>query len=370
MFKGNPDVIVDAPSPFKCICGKSFENNQGLGSHQNHCQQARAAAAAASTSPMLVGGESDDDDEREAGPMTPMRRVRAAAPKASTPAPPAQADGAAGSSAAAQSPSSASVSSASAPPGPSSAAPPGRRGVPTRQTYLLAYKYRVANLVVGLTFGDTQLHLSEAIANVVASTSVPETNVRRWYEDRQRLKESFTIKGGKYDGQLFTRIMGAPRASVFHLHHKSRELFPDEEKQLYDEYRKRRDVSMYVSGQFLRIRMLALVRAADAASKFKASRRWLLGFCERYSISWRRRTTTKSLSVNARLPKMLAFFARLVHRVSRGGPHADPMGRFPARLRVNADETGFGLGDGPGSTWADKGETHSECGFAVADTIF
>ena len=91
-------------------------------------------------------------------------------------------------------------------------------------------------------------------------------------------------------------------------------------------YREKRRKGLRISGHFLRITMKRIVQQhyGTTDASFKASSCWLSLFARHFSISLRRKTNKKHLSVEERLPKCQRWHARFRRRLKGGTREAAP----------------------------------------------
>lgn len=122
--------------------------------------------------------------------------------------------------------------------------------------------------------------------------------------------------------------------------------YPAMEKGIYDRFCERRKKGRKVSALWLVTTALEITNKEYPNIKFKASRGWRRRFRHRHDISLRKKTNSKSESLEQRLPKMKAWHQRLrstlqERRANTNDQHTDQYGRFPVHLRYNVDQVGL-----------------------------
>ena len=93
--------------------------------------------------------------------------------------------------------------------------------------------------------------------------------------------------------------------------------FPEQEKELYKIYKKRRALGMVVDAEYLKTKMKFLVQATDSSGKdkFKGTCRWLAGYQKRWGISKQKKTNKKNKSVKERLPQVSNFHYYCIYQM-------------------------------------------------------
>ena len=110
--------------------------------------------------------------------------------------------------------------------------------------------------------------------------------------------------------------------------------YSEMEKQLFAEFQSRRTRGHRVTERWLCVRARVIV-----GGTFRASHGWRIRFAKRYNITPRRKTNTKKLSAETRLPQLRHWHTELVRDVISKGQSVDPKrGRFRPEQRYNADQ--------------------------------
>jgi hypothetical protein len=125
----------------------------------------------------------------------------------------------------------------------------------------------------------------------------------------------------------------------------SKPKFPIMETQLHDRYKARRTRGRKVSPLWLVVTAKEIIAKEYPTAKFMASRGWRQRFQFRHDIVLRKKTNSKSESIESRLPKMQHWHRQLrrflqERRANTDAQPTDQYGRFPLHLRFNVDQVG------------------------------
>ena len=158
------------------------------------------------------------------------------------------------------------------------------------------------------------------------------------------------------------------------LHTGRKRPFAAAEAEVYTCYRERRKDGLPVTAQYLRVTTgmkRTVVKHYGDGAEFKASSRWLTLFARNFSISLRRKSNTKHLSVEQRMPKCQRWHARFRRRL-KGGPASKQhptWGRWLPEDRFSGDQVPCNLRERGTHTYADTGSkrvwlvgTKADCG--------
>ena len=178
---------------------------------------------------------------------------------------------------------------------------------------------------------------------------------------RQALQHGTVLQGrGKskrdYEKLVPFTCVSARKAA---LHPGRKRKFAAAEEEVMAIYREKRRKGLRISGYFLRITMKRIVQQHYGTDvSFKASSCWLSLFARHFSISLRRKTNKKHLSVEERMPKCQRWHARFRRRLKGGKPEKlhPKWGRWLPEDRLSIDQVPCNLREGDGRTYADTGE--------------
>lgn len=147
-------------------------------------------------------------------------------------------------------------------------------------------------------------------------------------------------RGSKRDKSLIVSFSSA-KARKLTLHPGRGRKFAAAEAELHNMYRQMRARGLRVKGYWLRVQMKRLVvriYGEAAAATFKASKSWLVAFTDYYSMSLRRRSNKKNVSVEERATKCKRWHARFRRRLRKGVQRDPKWGRWLPEDRISLDQ--------------------------------
>eukprot|EP00918_Siedleckia_nematoides_P055720 GHVU01121604.1.p1 GENE.GHVU01121604.1~~GHVU01121604.1.p1 ORF type:complete len:624 (-),score=76.37 GHVU01121604.1:235-2106(-) len=133
--------------------------------------------------------------------------------------------------------------------------------------------------------------------------------------------------------------------------------FPECEQVTHDKFIAARNGGTRVTRLWFSTTMKMAVAAAHGmgvAETFRGSRGWLLRFCRRFNVVWRRRTNAKSKTAEERFPAIQRWLARLRRRLTRGAAEAE-WGRWPLDSRWNVDQVPISVDTGGSQSYDSAG---------------
>jgi hypothetical protein len=170
--------------------------------------------------------------------------------------------------------------------------------------------------------------------------------VAKWRKEeekiRKELKDAKSIEKAKKTKRVTLKRIGK---------------YAEAEEVVYAAFKESRAKGKRVSGRWLRSRMRVTLKQLDPLThfEFRASKKWLVNFSNRYNIALRKRTNIKSTSVEERIPIMRQWHARLRQRLRRGPQLSEKWGRWLPHQRWNVDQVPCALNPGKEYTYEEKG---------------
>lgn len=151
-----------------------------------------------------------------------------------------------------------------------------------------------------------------------------ESNIFKWNQALDKLKKALTheTSGCRTQKNHVGHIIcfSSKQARKYSLSMGRNQLkFGAAEAELVKEFKLKRAQGLKINERWICITMrryILLHYGEEAVKSFKASYGWLLKFCSRNNLSWRRGTNNKHEDVSARLPRIKRWHARLRRCVS------------------------------------------------------
>ena len=211
----------------------------------------------------------------------------------------------------------------------------------------------------------TSAHFNGLAESNISKWKAQEEEIRKALSHEHRVDQKQSHRAGKLAPSFCSK--GARRMT---LHRGRAPPFAACELELHALYRLRRRGNgagnkggERVTGLWLRITMKRLVRkhcGDHAADCFKACKKWLRNFARRFGMSLRRKSNSKAEPVEARLPKIRRWHARLRRRLKRDGKLTrttlhPKWGRWLPGCRFAIDQVPMNLRCGDGRTYDDTG---------------
>ena len=139
--------------------------------------------------------------------------------------------------------------------------------------------------------------------------TIAQSCVSKWAKDEDKVREALrhgnVVLGRGKNVKHADKVVGFQHraARLMTLHKGRKRQYASAEVEVFGEYKAKRAKGLRITAKILRALMKRTVRkhyGDMAADSFKASRHWLGNFARNYSITWRRKTNKKNVSIEMR----------------------------------------------------------------------
>jgi hypothetical protein len=238
---------------------------------------------------------------------------------------------------------------------------PSATGSKNRKTYTLLRKFEVIQAVAEARNDPS---IVAPTRHVATETGISHSNIYKWDRDSDKIIDEVAKR--KKKDLLSRRITPNPMS-------RTSGLFPDMERELYAEYKKRRARGRRCSSRWFRssakskvhrLHITGVPKPRASALRFRASKGWFFRFCGRWKLVYRKVSNKKSLPMERR-KGLMQNFLREFRRYLWSRPAQSSIGnfifddkrwgRFAVHRRFNVDQVPLPFINGSyDHTWEDR----------------